>query len=166
MNDMNEIPQDFYFPRNLGQINQSKTFDSPLMIFKIENTSFGFDTQQGIIELLPYLHRQFGVQVICLEGASGSFRDFSKLRKNLPPEQMERLKTQLKKEMEEGTITGPEYVTMTSDLPLTLYGVENAEQYKQHGQALAQTHYGNKITLRNYTLSIRPCRSMKLETQH
>lgn len=143
MNTIHGVAQDWYLPKHLGRVSQTRTFDSPLLIFKLEDASFGIDVQKGIIELLPYLHQEFGVRLVCVEGAAGDFQNLAEIRKNLDTAKVE----QLKRELSEMHITGAEFVMLTTDLPLTLYGVENADQYQKHRQALAQTHYGHKTTL-------------------
>lgn len=134
------IPRDIHWPEHLGRITHSWIFESPLLIFKIEDASFGLDTQQSIVEILRYLHKKFDVRIICVEGSAGTFRDFSEVRRKLSAKKIEVA-------FSTRHLTGAEYLALTSDLPLFLYGVEDQEQYLNHTAALAQTYRGQTVTL-------------------
>lgn len=130
---------DFSLPENLGRVTQAASFDSPFVIFKLEDAYFAIDTQKGLIEILRYLNHQYDIKLVCLEGASGDFFDFSQIKRLLHQEDHR----ELQKMFRERTLSGPEYIAITGEMPLKLFGTDDPDQYTKNVDALTQTQLGN-----------------------
>jgi hypothetical protein len=129
-------------PAKLGAIGDAEWFEfSPYLIFKIQDASFGIDVREGTVDLLRHLHERHGLTLVCVEGGADE---------SLIPATKAVLKPHdlpwLKNEFEAGRLSGPEYLALTSDIPLIIHGVEDARQYVKNIDALNQAHqYESRI---------------------
>jgi len=96
------------------------------LLIRIKDDSYcSFDGQMAIAKLIEHIHLQYNVNIICVEGADG-FIDTSWF-KAFPD-------TEIRKEvciyfMKQGEITGPEFLSITTDYPIILYGSEDRDLY-------------------------------------
>lgn len=126
-------PLDSYWPQAAGSISETATFDSPYRIFKIEDTHYGIDVQKGMLGVLRFLHREYGITLTGLEGAEGDLL-IAEIKSVIRPDEVKQLDGLLKTKV----LTAPEYLALTSDLPLELYGVEQRNLYDKNQEALKQ----------------------------
>lgn len=125
-------PLDSHWPEAVGTISETATFDSPYRIFIIQDAYTSIQIQQGIVEVLRYLQREYGITLVCLEGAEGDFLEFKGVLKPNESEQLAAL-------VRTGTLTAPEVHAFTSDLPVVCYGVERGDLYVKNAAARDQT---------------------------
>lgn len=121
-----------HWPPNMGSISEAKFFDSPYLVFKVEDAGYEVDFQEGMLKTLRYLHDQYDVNLICLEGAVGELVDLPHIKAILTPTDSERLPSLL----QDRTLSAPEYLALTSDFPLVLEGIEQGNLYGDNTEAL------------------------------
>lgn len=84
--------------------------------------------QQNLSELIGYLHDQFGVELVALEGAEG-LCDTSPYSDFPDPSSTQRIARLF---LKEGLFTGAEYYAITHPGHVTLWGVEDEPTYLEH----------------------------------
>ena len=103
---------------------------SPIVIH-IQEAHTNYDAQRHIVQILEQLVRQFGLRLILVEGGFGD-ASLSYLRGYGPKEN--RLQVG-EKYLKAGVISAEEYLDMTSDYPLIVWGVDDDALHDQHVQA-------------------------------
>jgi len=96
-------------------------------IIKVTNYYCNAKAQMEAYAVFDYLYKNYGLKVICVEGAEGEintawFRAFP--NKEIRGEVAQYF-------VKKGEITAPEYLSITADYPVLLYGVEDKELYQK-----------------------------------
>ena len=117
-------PEKIIIPRECGLIKARYTANnSKRLIIHIQDAHCNYEAQSNIIRILECLIKNDGLKLVSVEGADG-FIDTSWF-KAFPD-------ADIRKEvadyfMKKGEITGPEFLSITSDLPIKLFGAETRE---------------------------------------
>jgi len=124
------IPADHGY---LGDIHATSEPGAPVIIH-IQETHANYDTQQHLVAILEYLIQRYGVRLILVEGGDGDvslsyFRDYGSL---------EQRKRAAEKYLRAGILSAEEYLDITSDYPLILWGVEDRQLYQRNWQTLQE----------------------------
>ncbi len=101
------------------------------LVIHIQDMHVHPEAQRNIAQILSYLHDQYGVTLVGLEGAEGACD--TTLYSDLPDPPSTEQVAQLF--VNEGIFTGAEYYGITRPGTVTLWGVENKEAYFEHLKA-------------------------------
>ncbi len=124
---------DFFVPSNLGYVvetHDAKTPHAPLIVH-IQEAHTNYEGQQHLISILEQLIKEYGLKLILVEGGHGDV-GLSYLRGYGSPENRRAV---AQKYLRNGVITGEEYLDIVSDIPLTLWGIEQADLYQKNFDA-------------------------------
>jgi glucose-6-phosphate isomerase len=130
-------PEKIIIPRECGLIKARYTANnSKRLIIHIQDAHCNYEAQSNIIRILECLIKNDGLKLVSVEGADG-FIDTSWF-KAFPD-------ADIRKEvadyfMKKGEITGPEFLSITSDLPIKLFGAETREYYIENLNAFTSSY--------------------------
>ncbi len=124
----------FFYPsqikvsQDLAKVQEFYQGKNKKLIIHLQDAHCNYDGQKKAAELLKELIKNYGVRLILVEGGSGDV-SLSYLRNYGTPE----LRKQVAEEyLRKGEIAGEEYLDIISDMPFTLYGIENDDIYNAH----------------------------------
>lgn len=118
-------------PAEIGKIQKVFQGTNGKTIFLIEEAHVDYGAQKSIAAILNYLIRKESVKLILVEGGWGDV-SLSYLRNyGTQKSRMEISEQYLK----EGKISGEEYLDVTSDLSMQLWGIENPQLYAENMKA-------------------------------
>lgn len=144
-------PERIVVPRDYGLIKSRHTAkDSKKLVIHIQDAHCNYEAQSNIIKILECLIKNDGLGLISVEGADG-FIDTSWF-KAFPD-------ADIRKEvadyfMKKGEITGPEFLSITSDYPIKLFGAETRSYYIENLNAFTSS-YPLKEDIEKYFNQIR-----------
>ena len=126
--DIMANPDAVAIPKELGLIKSKFAGNAGKLIIHIQDAHCNFEAQSNIVSMLEGMIKNYGLSLISVEGADGLI-DTSWF-KAFPDEE-------IRKEvaayfMKKGEITGPEYLSITSNYPIKLFGAETKEYYIQN----------------------------------
>jgi len=113
-------------PSELGRVDKVQTGTNSKTIILIQSAHTHYGAQKAIAEILRTLIEKGLFHLILVEGGWGN-DSLSHLRSYAPEDK--RLEV-AERYLKEGKITGDEYLDLTSDLNMTIWGVENATDYR------------------------------------
>ena len=116
-------------PSEYGRITESYQGDpkSPLIVH-IQDVHVHYEAQKNLSQILDKLAKDRGLKLILVEGGSGD-ASLSFLR---PQAAKEKRLEVAEKYLKLGKISGEEYLDLTSDYPLVLWGIENEGLYDKN----------------------------------
>ena len=123
------VLESIQIPSEYGRITESYQGDpkSPLIIH-IQDVHVHYEAQKNLAHMLDKLAKEKGLKLILVEGGSGD-ASLSFLR---PQATKEKRLEVAEKYLKLGKISGEEYLDLTSDYPLVLWGIENEELYDKN----------------------------------
>ena len=130
-------PEKIIVPRDYGLVKSRYTAkDSKKLVIHIQDAHCNYEAQSNIIKILECLIKNDGLGLISVEGADG-FIDTSWF-KAFPD-------AEIRKEvadyfMKKGEITGPEFLSITSDYPVKLFGAETRSYYIENLNAFTSSY--------------------------
>ncbi len=105
--------------------------DETKTLILIQDAHLNYEAHKNIAAILEQLHIQYGLRLILIESADGQ-TGMSHLRGIGGKEYAIQL---AERYLKSGMISGDEYLDMTSDYPLTLWGIEDMDLYDQNFEA-------------------------------
>lgn len=102
--------------------------ENPRIIFCIQDAHCNYEAQKNTAEVLDYLVKNYGLNLVLVEGGSG-YVGLSSLRGYAP------LKTRqevAERYLRQGSISGEEYFDLVSDSDIELYGIDDEALYDAH----------------------------------
>ena len=108
--------------------NQPINKDKERTIIHIQDAHCNYEAQKNMARLLEYLVKEYGLKLIMVEGGSGNV-SLSFLRNYADKKARQEV---AERYLKKGQISGEEYLDITSDHPLDLYGVEDQALYEAH----------------------------------
>lgn len=130
-------PERIIIPRDYGLVKSRYTAkDSKKLVIHIQDAHCNYEAQSNIIKILECLIENDGLGLISVEGADG-FIDTSWF-KAFPD-------ADIRKEvagyfMKKGEITGPEFLSITSDYSIKLFGAETRSYYVENLNAFTSSY--------------------------
>gem|GEM_PF-2785642 len=130
-------PAKIVVPRDYGLVKSRYAAPgSNKLVVHIQDAHCNYEAQSNIIKVLECLIKNDGLSLISVEGADG-FIDTSWF-KAFPD-------AEIRKEvadyfMKKGEITGPEFLTITSDYPIKLFGAETRAYYLENLNAFTSSY--------------------------
>lgn len=107
---------------------QPATQGAERMIIHIQDAHCNYEAQKNLAKVLDYLAKEHNLKLIMVEGGSGNV-SLSFLRAYSDKKTREEIAD---KYLQRGKISGEEYLDMTSDYNLELYGIEDEALYDAH----------------------------------
>lgn len=135
------VPSEIRIPDAVGHVVQIRLPDEASgsgrpVVVHIQEAHVHEEAQRNLSRILEHLIRQYGLKLVLVEGGSGAM-DLAHLRRFASvahrTEVAERYLTR-------GLISGEEYLQLSSDYPLSLWGVEEPALYRANFDALQQAH--------------------------
>ena len=127
---------DVMIPDDLGYVTDTSQPSSPAspLIVHIQEAHTNLESQRHLAAILERLVERHGGKLILVEGGFGDvslsyLRDFGSL---------DNRKAVAEKYLKLGILSGEEYFDITSDRPLTLWGVEQEDLYQHNVQAFME----------------------------
>jgi methylmalonyl-CoA mutase cobalamin-binding subunit len=106
----------------------SASTPTPPIIVQIQEAHTNYDAQQNIIQILEQLVEGYGLRLILVEGGTGD-ASLSYLRRHAP---LGHRKVVAERYLKAGLLSAEEYLDMTSEAPLTVWGVEDSSLYEKN----------------------------------
>lgn len=119
------------FPADLGRIEESFQGTNGKSILLIQQAHVDYNAQKAISELLKNLIERESLRLILVEGGWGDV-NLSYLRTYADEKGRFEIS---EKYLKEGKISGEEYLEVTSDLDMDLWGIEARELYQENMEA-------------------------------
>lgn len=125
-------PSEFTLPPDLGYVLEvHPASPSRPTIIHLQEAHTNYEAQQHLIGILQRLVEQYGVKLILVEGGAGDV-SLAYMRRFGPPANRKQVAD---KYLKLGILSAEEYLDITSDHPLTLWGVEQKALYDQNVEA-------------------------------
>ena len=115
-------------PESLGKIDERFQGTSSRWVIDIQDVHAHFGAQENIAAILDHLNELYGLRLVAFEGG-WSTTSYPKTWA-LPSSREKQLL--LRTLLEEDLITGAAFAAMTSKMPITLHGMEEANLYKKN----------------------------------
>jgi len=139
-------PDKINIPRDVGIIKSKFVGNDPRFIINIQDAHCNYEAQSNIIKILESLIKNDNLSFVAVEGADGLI-DTSWF-KAFPDEDVRReVATYF---MKKGEITGPEFLSITSDYDFRLFGAETREYYVQNLSAFTSSYPLKEATEKYY----------------
>jgi hypothetical protein len=123
-------PAKIVVPRDSGRIVEtyvSPNASAPLLVY-VQDIHLNYEAQKAEISIMEGLIKDYGIDVIYLEGTSPEATQSFKDLRNKPKDIREQAADNL---LKEGKILGVDYLDIATDLNFTLQGVEDPVLYKK-----------------------------------
>lgn len=125
---------DIFVPQDLGYVLETHEPANPSgapIIVQIQEAHVNYEGQKHLADILERLIKEHGLKLILVEGGQGDaslayLRDYGSA---------ERRKQVAEKYLKAGIMSGEEYLDMTSNYPLILWGVEESGLYRDNVEA-------------------------------
>ncbi len=111
-------------PSEFGSITEISEGNAPFILL-ILDVPVKYDTQKDIAAVLEHLIQKYGLYLVLVEGGSKN-DSLAHLRSTATPEKRRQVADQF---LQEGKISGENYLDIVSDYNFLVYGVENPDLY-------------------------------------
>ncbi|NQT32530.1 MAG: hypothetical protein HQ594_02520, partial [Candidatus Omnitrophica bacterium] len=137
-------------PKDIGSVKSKYQGSNGKLVVHIQDAHCNYEAQGNISKILEILSKDYNINTISVEGADG-YIDTSWF-KAFPD-------AEIRKEvadyfMKKGEITGAEFLSITSDYPIKLFGAENRDLYIKNLNAFTTT-YPHKGKIEKYLLGVK-----------
>jgi len=137
-------------PKDIGSVKSKYQGKNGKLIIHIQDAHCNYEAQGNISKILEIFSKDYNINTISVEGADG-YIDTSWF-KAFPD-------AEIRKEvadyfMKKGEITGAEFLSITSDYPIKLFGAENRNLYIKNLNAFTTT-YPHKERIEKYLLGVK-----------
>ena len=139
-------PDKIVIPREFGLVKSKFTGTSDRLVVHIQDAHCNYEAQSNIAKILENLIKNYNVTFVSVEGADGAI-DTSWF-KAFPDEEVR--KEVADYFMKKGEITGPEFLSITTDYPLKLFGAETRSYYIENLNAFTSSYPLKADTERYY----------------
>lgn len=143
-------PSKMVIPRDFGLVKSTFNGNSGKLVIHIQDAHCNYEAQSNIVKMLEGLVKNYDLGLISVEGADGEI-DTSWF-KAFPDEDVR--KEVADYFMRKGEITGPEFLSITTDYPIKLFGAETRSYYIQNLSAFTSS-YPLKEETEKYYNSVR-----------
>jgi hypothetical protein len=129
-------PDKIVIPREEGLVKSKFTSNSDKLIIHIQDAHCNYEAQSNIARILECLIKNDGLSLISVEGADGPID--TTWFKAFPDEEVRKeVATYF---MKKGEITGPEFLSITTNLPIKLFGAETRSYYIENLNAFTSSY--------------------------
>ncbi|MFA6610271.1 MAG: hypothetical protein WCT15_05435, partial [Candidatus Omnitrophota bacterium] len=131
-----ENPEKVVIPRDFGLVKSNFVGNSGKLVIHIQDAHCNYEAQSNIVRILENLVKNYKVSFVAVEGADGII-DTSWF-KAFPDDEVR--KEVADYFMKKGEITGPEFLSITTDYPIKLFGAETRDYYIQNLNAFTSSY--------------------------
>lgn len=143
-------PNNIVIEKDHGLIKSKFTGNSKKLIINIQDAHCNYEAQTNIVNILEGLINNYSLSLVSVEGADGLID--TTWFKAFPDEEVRKeVATYF---MKKGEITGPEYLSITKDYKIRLFGAEDRSSYIQNLNAFTSS-YPLKADTEKYYNSIK-----------
>ncbi len=129
-------PEKVVIPRDFGLVKSNFVGNSGKLVIHIQDAHCNYEAQSNIVKILESLVKNYKVSFVAVEGADGII-DTSWF-KAFPDDEVR--KEVADYFMKKGEITGPEFLSITTDYPIKLFGAETRAYYIQNLNAFTSSY--------------------------
>ncbi|MCM8761490.1 MAG: hypothetical protein NC933_05115, partial [Candidatus Omnitrophica bacterium] len=129
-------PDRIVIPKDYGMVKSKYAGKSGKLIIHIQDAHCNYEAQSNIAKIIETLAKNDNLNFVAVEGADGLidtswFRSFpdAEVRKEVADYFMKK-----------GEITGPEFLSITTNYPIRLFGAETREYYLQNLNAFTSSY--------------------------
>lgn len=134
--EMSTNPQDVIISRDCGIVKSKFMGKSGKLIVHIQDAHCNYEAQTNIAKIIEGLVKNNGLSFVSVEGADGAI-DTSWFKAFPDAEVRKEVANYF---MKKGEITGPEFLSITTDYPIKLFGAETREYYIQNLNAFTESY--------------------------
>ncbi len=116
----------WHVPETYGTVKEAYRGKKDRTIIYIQDAHCNFEAQNNNSKILQDLISNYGVHLVAVEGSSGII-DTTPFAQFPDKDIKTEVATYF---MKKGRITGPEFLSITSDLKFTIFGIEDEKMYK------------------------------------
>ena len=125
----------WHVPETYGTIKEAHRGNQAKTIVYIQDAHCNFEAQQNNAKILQDLISNYGVKLVAVEGSTGII-DTTPFAQFPDKDIKTEVATYF---MKKGRITGPEFLSITSDLKFTIFGIEDEKMYKVNYDAFIKS---------------------------
>jgi len=125
-------PFNITVPAEYGSVIESNKGTNGKLILHIQDAHVNYEAQKNIAAIAEYLIKNYNVNLILREGVSTD-KNFAYLREKASLEARRRAAEKL---LKEAAIAGIDYLTLTSEYPMSFQGIEDKALYDANKNAL------------------------------
>lgn len=140
-------PEKIVIPREFGLIKSKYIGKNGKLVVHIQDAHCNYEAQSNIVHILENLIKNYNVSFVSVEGADGII-DTSWFKAFPDEEVRKEVATYF---MKKGEITGPEFLSITTDLPIKLFGAETRSHYIENLNAFTSSYPLKEETEKYYT---------------
>jgi phosphomannomutase len=129
-------PENVVIPREFGLVKSKSASAADKLIIHIQDAHCNYEAQSNIAKILETLIKNDSLRLVSVEGADGVI-DTSWF-KAFPDDAVR--KEVADYFMKKGEITGPEFLSITTDLPIKLFGAETRAYYIENLNAFTSSY--------------------------
>ena len=141
---------DISIPEKIGSIKKRYKGKNGKLVIHIQDAHCNYEVQTNISKMLENLSKTHNINIVSVEGADG-FIDISYFK---ALQDVEMLKKFANSSLKKGELTGAEFLAITKDYPIKLYGVENQELYDENLNVFTST-YPRAEEIEKYLLNVK-----------
>lgn len=146
-----EEPGEITVPAQYGSIIETHKGTNAKLIVHIQDAHANYEAQKNIAAIVEDLIKNYNVNLVLREGASTD-KNFAYLRERAS---LKARRNAAEKLLKDATITGIDYLTLTSNYPISFQGIEDKQLYDANKNALWEMdkfkdialEYVNKLTI-------------------
>lgn len=136
--------------KDFGIIKSRFAGNSNKLVINIQDAHCNYEAQTNIVNILEGLINHYDLKLVSVEGADGIID--TTWFKAFPDEEVRKeVATYF---MKKGEITGPEFLSITKDYPISLFGAEDRKSYLENLNAFTSS-YPLKAEVEKYYNSIK-----------
>ena len=121
-------PETFAIPAHLGEVKHSNKGTTERIIVHIQDAHCNYFAQNKIADIIDYLNKEYGIDIINLEGGSGEY-DLSVFTSITGDEIRREVADYFVKK---GEVNGAEYYAINNADKVTLWGIEDKDLYLEN----------------------------------
>ncbi|MCX5679002.1 MAG: UTP--glucose-1-phosphate uridylyltransferase [Candidatus Omnitrophica bacterium] len=135
-------PENIIISRDYGIVKSKFTGKSDKLIIHIQDAHCNYEAQSNIAKIIESLVKNDSLSFVSVEGADGLI-DTSWFKAFPDAEVRKEVANYF---MKKGEITGPEFLSITTDYPIKLFGAETREYYIQNLNAFTASYPSKEET--------------------
>lgn len=135
-------PEKIVIPIESGLVKSKFAGNTGRLVIHIQDAHCNFEAQSNIVKILENLYRNYNIDFIAVEGADGPI-DTSWFKAFPDDEVRKEVATYF---MKKGEITGPEFLSITTDYPIKLFGAETRSYYIENLNAFTSSYPSKEAT--------------------
>ncbi|MFH1996869.1 MAG: hypothetical protein ABIJ27_07770 [Candidatus Omnitrophota bacterium] len=134
--DIVRSPDRLVVPKDYGMVKSKHIGDGSKLVIHIQDAHCNFEAQSNIVKILDSFINNYKLRLISVEGAEG-YIDTTWFKAFPDADVRREVATYF---MKKGEITGPEFLSITEDYPVKLFGAENKSYYIKNLNAFTSSY--------------------------